>query len=1021
MSVRPWRGALALAALAAAAAAVPAPAAAQTFVPERAVDMTACAKRWYGTFCRSVSTDRLGSTFTSSQMNRRLFASTWATATHCTRYDATDGDCERSVSVSTDPTWHRVVWGRNGSFLAAYGIPGSPSDGPGRLRLPLGVDISERVGTDWHVAFVADAGNNRVVVLSLNSSTRAVRELGSITGTESGVALNYPSDVAWDASSTYTMTDDRLFIADTRNSRVLVYHVSIDPAAGTFYRTYLGAFGTAGAGASQLQEPMGIDVFSSGGGRYTDVYVSDTGNQRVSLWYYDSNGPTVPAYGVSAVAQSAPIAGAEPMGISLDHFGDVYVADRARGRVLKLAETSLATLHDYGAGGSWQAGQFSAPSDVNVIRAYSTDAYGGFVDAGLPHLQTTEEWTGSTGGQMHELNVEVRDFTAREVDIETVHDLSGSFTFTGAGEYQVFVKSEYNQVVRSYPREYAYNGGVRTFYWDGRNQSGTPVAAGRYKIEVQYESMYTGDAVRTYTYPFNWGFFASISAPGYVSSTGTYYLSATASRAASGWQWERQHTYSSGYASGYWTEATVQNPSVMIYQEYSDYGVDWRLTTVDFMRSRAYATATTWVAGHYSSGGCPRQPCIEEPMSRAPVDPLGTGPLPAAPLQGKTLVTPTATGLQPGARVERRGGHFGAGAWVGRSTARGPRVVQLYSPAGRHEAQGAWPNALSGEPEVVQESPAGGDGVSARAVFRRVSAAQGRESYAVRVTSRAVGATAEGGGFVALALDPDLGARAGDDLLGLDPETGLVWVVDPDSGAMGYVVTDPPRGAQFTVRQFSSARERHNPDPAGDSAAYAQLAAGESWLTGHPGDVRFVAVLAGVPVEREVVLGLVVLRAASLDELRRAAAEVPRTGMLQAAGAGPVRIDRFQLTQAPPDPSAPAGVRSISPMDVPGLSLSVAGGAQPAAPSLRQAVREHGITALAFAVPEGEAARIQVRVYDPRGRLVKRLVDETHDPGAYRVQWDGTDERGGRVAPGVYVAVMEAPGFRATSRLVVVP
>jgi flagellar hook assembly protein FlgD len=88
---------------------------------------------------------------------------------------------------------------------------------------------------------------------------------------------------------------------------------------------------------------------------------------------------------------------------------------------------------------------------------------------------------------------------------------------------------------------------------------------------------------------------------------------------------------------------------------------------------------------------------------------------------------------------------------------------------------------------------------------------------------------------------------------------------------------------------------------------------------------------------------------------------------------------------------------------------------------LRDAVRRYGITALAFAVPDGPQAIVKVRIYDPTGRLVRTLVDDTYPSGAYRAQWDVKDHRGRRVAPGVYIAIMEAPGFRAMTRLVVVP
>lgn len=49
---------------------------------------------------------------------------------------------------------------------------------------------------------------------------------------------------------------------------------------------------------------------------------------------------------------------------------------------------------------------------------------------------------------------------------------------------------------------------------------------------------------------------------------------------------------------------------------------------------------------------------------------------------------------------------------------------------------------------------------------------------------------------------------------------------------------------------------------------------------------------------------------------------------------------------------------------------------------------------------------------------MRALTDESYDPGAYRVQWDLKDERGARVSPGVYLVIMEAPGFRDMTKLV---
>jgi hypothetical protein len=96
-------------------------------------------------------------------------------------------------------------------------------------------------------------------------------------------------------------------------------------------------------------------------------------------------------------------------------------------------------------------------------------------------------------------------------------------------------------------------------------------------------------------------------------------------------------------------------------------------------------------------------------------------------------------------------------------------------------------------------------------------------------------------------------------------------------------------------------------------------------------------------------------------------------------------------------------------------------GALPAGLSSAEAVasvRAHGIRALAVEVPGGaERNQVTVRLYALTGRLVRILVDEAVEPGAYVVGWDGRDASGRPAQPGVYVAVMTAGTYRGVQRL----
>jgi hypothetical protein len=66
-----------------------------------------------------------------------------------------------------------------------------------------------------------------------------------------------------------------------------------------------------------------------------------------------------------------------------------------------------------------------------------------------------------------------------------------------------------------------------------------------------------------------------------------------------------------------------------------------------------------------------------------------------------------------------------------------------------------------------------------------------------------------------------------------------------------------------------------------------------------------------------------------------------------------------------------------------------------------------------LAVPE----RVRLVVHDLAGRRVQTLLDGEASAGETRVRWDGHDDRGNSVPPGVYFARLDRPGSAATVRL----
>jgi len=73
-------------------------------------------------------------------------------------------------------------------------------------------------------------------------------------------------------------------------------------------------------------------------------------------------------------------------------------------------------------------------------------------------------------------------------------------------------------------------------------------------------------------------------------------------------------------------------------------------------------------------------------------------------------------------------------------------------------------------------------------------------------------------------------------------------------------------------------------------------------------------------------------------------------------------------------------------------------------------------TRLQLSTPPAE--RTTVRVYDCRGARVKTLAEGALSQSSWTLTWDGRDERGSRVASGVYFIVIASPSFEQTVKVI---
>lgn len=980
----------------------------QTFKPVHALDPMVCEQLG----CTPEAVERIDRSLMNQEFNRDLFSLAWATATTCVDGDPFGAECEESVGLTSDSQWHRLIWSEASQFVRSYGTRGAPSDGPGHFHMPMGVDLTHRSG-GHQVAFVADAMNERIVVLDLYTGfIPEVRWLGTIDGAASGQTFVQPTDVAWDHAGTWARSDDRIFVADSRNSRIVVYAVDVDVGNESFTATFLDEFGGYGAGSSQLMFPQGITVMSSGQGSSlkTNVYVGDSGNARVKRWRYDGANPT-PIYG----GTSNVIAGASLSGISVDPFGDIFVADRRQGLVSKLSGSTLQVLDAIGGTPYWSQGSIDNPSDVDVYMRLQ--ASGSAMSVGPIALAgITERWSDTTGAQVHRLGT-------KATNLAHFGSCGGSlnFTLTGATDrYRVIVTGSGG--TRVFPLQYNppqgyYPSGNYSQQWDGANTQGEPMPSGTYTLKVYTETPYDYDNNAGHTsqinFNYNCNFYVSASVPWNVTQKAWYPLNGSATHSATDWEWQARWD---SVSWNFWS--SDQNTGWVAYA--GEYVMDWKLTAESTQGGGTnFDIETTYVCTTSNCGG-----------GQPPMDVVAGDIGDAQFTSGQS--TPVAIASGSGLRsVSADALHFGSGIWVGREYDGTAYVDRYYSLLGQHDVnlgEEEWPNLLEAD-SVDWTTSEQADALSHRISSRRMLWKDGISVYAI-----AGEVDAQKGGSspisFALAADPDLG-EPHDDELGFDEGRELVWVGDVDSTFVGYVVLDAPRGARVAVVQYGLGL---GDEPTRRSQARQELTKESSWAQGVKGDVRFLLTVDRVNVDEQgrFDVNLAVLRANSLMELTGLVDELRRsTGAVLASMAPPelsgdpeprgLVPDEFALGQRLPGLQSVVRTGNLVRREAP-IAHSVIGG-QPSqggasSAAVAQAIRVSGVTALNFDVPE--ASRVIIRIYDRSGAMVRTLLDEDVDAGAYAYGWDGLADTGQRMAPGVYYAVMEAERFSDRSKLILV-
>lgn len=248
----------------------------------------------------------------------------------------------------------------------------------------------------WHPRIAVGSAGDIYVAGGTNNRLHKVDAATGGISTVAGTGVPVPggdggaaSSASLDASDVAVDRFGNLYIAEFNNHRVR----RVDATTGNISTiaaasgTYFGFSGDgAAAPAAQLYGPSGVAVDAAG-----NVYIADTRNQRVrKVDAATGNIATVAGTGErgrNGDGGPAVAAQLEPIDVSLDAAGNVYVADRAIGGIRKIeaGTGTISTIADRGV---------LADGALRVARRVAVDKHGNVFIASGSRVHRVEVATG---------------------------------------------------------------------------------------------------------------------------------------------------------------------------------------------------------------------------------------------------------------------------------------------------------------------------------------------------------------------------------------------------------------------------------------------------------------------------------------------------------------------------------------------------------------------------------------------------------------------------------------------------
>jgi len=409
---------------------------------------------------------RITSTVTQNKLSRALFGWVGDKVTYI--YATDDQTSPKVFQFASDEAWNRVVLGQKDVYIHQF----SQVDSATSLQGPLGIDYTFSGSPDVQV-FIADRANERVVKAHFDT---AHKSLSSATYTHSDPDLNGVTDVVVSGFG-----PPWYFYAVSVTGRVSYWTIDdYNYPSGN----KLWAYGSIGNGTGQFEAPKGICVGhapgANGGSTFTaDFYVADGANHR--LVWLQNDSPSGPTW-MGAVTLPN---GGVPLDCTVDHFGNVTVADSLNSQLIKYTWNLiyLDTYGTYGVGAN-NDNTFAHPHAVDVPFGVKGSRYSP-VWFGDGRVITAEDWGTQSGAREHYFGIN------GSITAQPNSSAQFSYLVTDHGSQTVTVVNPAGATVRTLVNDALYPSGTRTVSWDGNTNQGTLASpSGNYKFSVVATSAY---------------------------------------------------------------------------------------------------------------------------------------------------------------------------------------------------------------------------------------------------------------------------------------------------------------------------------------------------------------------------------------------------------------------------------------------------------------------------------------------------------------------------------------------------